>query len=358
MQQWLEKLKANRQVAHLLRMQERFTARLGNQFAAAVTYFSVLSIVPVLMFAFSLLGMVLTVFRPDLMNQVGQLITGQFQDNPIGTQILGLMKNALANWAAVGIVALVIFAYSGATWVANLKSAIRAQMRPDFSEGEKKSNIVVETLTNLGILLVLLVTILLMFTVTAAVTGFSQQVVDFLHLPQGPLTGALLYVAPIPVSIAMGFVLFAFLYRVSYQQRIPRRVLFKGALTGAVGLAALQYLTSFITSLFAGNAAAQVFGPIILVMLFFNLFATLILMIAAWMATFQQQPVYRSPIAKDVGDAPAQMAEPVPMVREAVAQQAMKVGMGTGYVLGAATGVGLGAMVAGVIGWFARLRRP
>jgi membrane protein len=153
-------------------------------------------------------------------------------------------------------------------------------------------------------------------------------------------------------------VLFAFLYRVSYQQRIPRRVLFKGALTGAVGLAALQYLTSFITSLFAGNAAAQVFGPIILVMLFFNLFATLILMIAAWMATFQQQPVYRSPIAKDVGDAPAEMAEPVPMVREAVAQQAMKVGMGTGYVLGAATGVGLGAMVAGVIGWFARLRRP
>ncbi len=358
MPEWLEKLKANPQVAHLLRMQERFTARLGNQFAAAITYFSVLSIVPVLMFAFSLLGMVLTVFRPDLMADVRSLITTQFQNNPIGTQILSIMENALSNWAAIGIIALLIFAYSGATWVANLKSAIRAQMRPDFSEAEKKSNIVVETLTNLGILVALLVTILVMFSVAAAVTAFSEQVIDLLNLPDGPLTTVLLFLAPIPVSLVIGFGLFAFLYRVSYQQPIPRNTFLKGALSGALGLAALQYLASFITGLFSGNAAAALFGPVIIVMLFFNLFATLILMIAAWMATYQQEPVYRSPLAKDVGDAPAEMEEPVPMVREAVAQQAMKVGMGTGYVIGAATGVGLGAVIAGVLGWFARLRRP
>ncbi len=49
MPQWIENLKAKPWIAHLLRMQERFTARLGNQFAAAVTYFSVLSLVPVLL---------------------------------------------------------------------------------------------------------------------------------------------------------------------------------------------------------------------------------------------------------------------------------------------------------------------
>lgn len=41
----------------------RFTARLGNQFAAAMSYFSVLSLVPILMFGFSMLGLTLTVLR-------------------------------------------------------------------------------------------------------------------------------------------------------------------------------------------------------------------------------------------------------------------------------------------------------
>ena len=36
-------------VAHLLRAVDRFSSRLGNQFAAAITYFSVLAIVPVLL---------------------------------------------------------------------------------------------------------------------------------------------------------------------------------------------------------------------------------------------------------------------------------------------------------------------
>ena len=50
------------------------------------------------------------------------------------------------------------------------------------------------------------------------------------------------------------------------------------------------------------------------------------------MATAQVGPVVRSPLAADVVDAPAEFAEPpVPMVREAAAQKAMKVGMGTGY---------------------------
>ena len=128
MPQWLEKLKEKPAIAHLWRMQERFTARLGNQFAGAITYFSVLSIVPVLMFGFSVLGMVLTVLRPDLLDTVRDLISGEFKEAPLGTQVIGIMENALRNWASLGIVAIAVFAWSGANWVANLKSAIRAQL--------------------------------------------------------------------------------------------------------------------------------------------------------------------------------------------------------------------------------------
>lgn len=81
-------------------------------------------------------------------------------------------------------------------------------------------------------------------------------------------------------------------------------------------------------------------------MLFFNLFATLILLIAAWMSTYEEPKPYRSPLADDVPDPDPDLDEPVAVVRRKVAEHAVRVGMGTGWMLGAATGVGLGALVA------------
>jgi len=359
MLEWLEKQKARPWIAHLLRMQERFTARLGNQFAAAVTYFSVLSLVPILSFSFAMIGMTLTVLRPDLLEDVRSLLADQFEGQPLGDQIITVMDQALGSWATIGIISLAIFAWAGASWVANLKSAIRAQLRADFDTAEKKANIVVETLINLGTLLCALVAILVMFALSAVATSLSGWVISLLQLPPGFGTSLLVNLAPIPVSLVIGFALFAFLFKMSAEQEIPTRTWVIGSATGAVGLMALQFLATFLTGMFSGNAAAVIFGPVIVMMLFFNLFSTLILMIAAWMATGYAEPVYRSPLAKDVADPTPVMAEPVPMVREAVAQQAMRVGLGTGWALGAATGVGLGAIIAGVVAWFGRLlRRP
>lgn len=355
MPQWLEKLKEKPWIAHLLRMQERFVARLGNQFAGAITYFSVLSIVPVLMFGFSMLGMVLTVFRPDLLDDVRNLINAEFKNAPLGDQVIGIMENALRNWATLSIVALAVFAWSGANWVANLKSAIRAQLRPTLDVAEKKSNIVVETLANLGILVALMVTILAMLALSTVATLLAGSIVEWLHLPASILTTLALRLVPILMNIVVGFGLFAFLYRVSYQQPIPRRIWLIGALMGSIGLAILQVAAATIGGMFAGNAAATVFGPIIVAMLFLNIFATLILMIAAWMATYEPPPVYRSPLAQDVADPPAEMVDPLPTVRRAVAERGMRVGIGAGWVLGAATGVGLGAIIAGIAAWFRRL---
>ncbi len=355
MPQWLEKLKEKPWIAHLLRMQERFVARLGNQFAGAITYFSVLSIVPVLMFGFSMLGMVLTVFRPDLLDDVRNLINAEFENAPLGDQVIGIMENALRNWATLSIVALAVFAWSGANWVANLKSAIRAQLRPTLDVAEKKSNIVVETLANLGILVALMVTILAMLALSTVATLLAGSIVEWLHLPASILTTLALRLVPILMNIVVGFGLFAFLYRVSYQQPIPRRIWLIGALMGSIGLAILQVAAATIGGMFAGNAAATVFGPIIVAMLFLNIFATLILMIAAWMATYEPPPVYRSPLAQDVADPPAEMVDPLPTVRRAVAERGMRVGIGAGWVLGAATGVGLGAIIAGIAAWFRRV---
>ena len=53
-QQVQEKVKGLKHVpavAHVLRMNTRYATRLGNQFAGAITYFSLLAMVPIIMFA-------------------------------------------------------------------------------------------------------------------------------------------------------------------------------------------------------------------------------------------------------------------------------------------------------------------
>ena len=75
------------------------------------------------------------------------------------------------------------------------------------------------------------------------------------------------------------------------QVKFPFRIIAWGALFGSAGLFVLQYLTGFLMGKFAGNPAAAVFGPVITLMLFFNLFARLNLYVAAWIATSVQPAV-------------------------------------------------------------------
>lgn len=58
------KVQRNPVIAHLLRAAERFNDRLGNQFGAAITYFSFLSMIPILMVSFAAAGFVLPGIRP------------------------------------------------------------------------------------------------------------------------------------------------------------------------------------------------------------------------------------------------------------------------------------------------------
>ena len=73
MLQWWAEFSQKPFVAHLLRAVERFNVRGGIQLAAAVTYFSVLALVPILMLAFSALGLTLTVLRPEALGTIENL---------------------------------------------------------------------------------------------------------------------------------------------------------------------------------------------------------------------------------------------------------------------------------------------
>ncbi len=367
MKDWLIRMRSRPQVAHLERTIARFMERLGLQFAAAITYFSVLALVPVLLFAFSILGFVLVELRPDLIEQVVDQFAGALGGFDADTRksLVSVIDNALRNYTAVGVVGLLSAAYSGAGWIGNVKKAVRAQWRTDFDEAEPKVNIAKLILINLGTLLGTLVLVGITFGLASVSTGLTGIILRTLGLDDVGWAPWVLRIAPVVVSIGAGWLLFMFLYTALPSNRKPWRAVRRGALIGSIGLAILQYLTGFLIATFQGNVAAQLFGPVIAVMLFFNLFSILILLVAAWIATWEvpevrpaddltsrMREITREATGLQEGD-----VEPEPVVAQPVAVRSVRIGMGMGYLTGAATGVGLGAAVASAFGWWHR-RRP
>ena len=371
MKNWLEWLSSKPSVAHLLRAVERFFNRLGDQFGAAITYFSVLALIPILLFAFAVLGFVMTVLRPDLINNIVDAFAGAVGAVEPATrqQLVGLVTDTLSNWRGVGIVALLSAVYAGAGWMDSLKKAVRAQWRPDFNMAENQGSIIKWTLVNLVTLVGLIVLIAVTFALASISTALADDLVRLIGLDEIGWLSPVLRIVPIIFSVGAGWLLFMYLFTVVPEDREPWPVVRRGALIGAIGLGVLQYTTGLLFNLFQYNRAASIFGPVIVLMLFFNIFAQLILFVAAWIATANQEavPAIEEKVRFPLAPAGAQGAEedagptvdgrkPV-MVPQPVAIRSVQVGLGAGYITGTATGVGLGAALAWLLSKAVRGRR-
>jgi membrane protein len=266
---------------------------------------------------------------------------------------LDVVNDALSSYWTIGIVGLVAALYTGAKWMGHLKNAVRTQWRPGFDLRPEKINIVIKTLANLGLLLGLLVGMGVMFGLSSLSTPLANTVVDWLGLSEQPWIAPLLRITSIVISIGTGWLIFMYLYTVLPETREPWPMVRRGALLGSVALVAMQFAASYVISAFRGNPAAVIFGPVIVLMLFFNLFAQLVLFVAAWIATAQHEAIpvaseEQQPQQESIADTEAQQEpdEAPNVVPEAVAARSVRAGMSAGYVTGAATGVGLGAALA------------
>jgi membrane protein len=357
----IKRLEQQPWIAHIIRAVERYISRLGSQFAAATTYFSVLAIVPVLMMAFSITGFVLTVVRPGLLDDVADAVAKTLGGTDTATRekIVDLVNNALSNFWAIGIIGLVAALYTGAKWMGHLKNAVRTQWRPGFDLRPQKINIVIKTLGNLLLLLGLLLGMGVTFGLSSLSTSFADTVVGWLGLSDQPWIAPVLRITSVVFSIGAGWLIFMYLYTVLPETREPWSVVRRGALLGSVALVAVQYLASYLINAFSGNPAAAIFGPVIILMLFFNVFAQLTLFIAAWIATADHEAVPISP--EEDSSPPPESEQPEEeepnVVPEAMAARSVRAGLGAGYLTGAATGVGLGAALAYLLSAVVRGRK-
>lgn len=167
---------------HIMLAYERFTERYGTHYAAAVTYFSVLSLVPILMIGFAIAGFVLQ-SQPDLLAELRGAITEAVPDPNLSKQLNDAVTTALESKGTVGIIGLIGAAYSGLGWMGNLRDALTAQW------GHAKENLpFLGTLwRDLLALVGLGLAIVLSFGITALGTGFAELILRWMGLENSRL---------------------------------------------------------------------------------------------------------------------------------------------------------------------------
>ncbi|MDN6530052.1 MAG: YihY/virulence factor BrkB family protein [Brevibacterium sp.] len=268
--------------AHLMRAVKRFGERLGKQFGAAITYFLVLAVMPIAMFTFASLGFVLDVVRPDLLPVVVEQIESNIGGNSSLTEQL---EEFLTSWQSVGIIAILSALYTGQGFIGNLGAAVRAQLHADFDDVVPDQSFIKKILNNVLTLLGLIIGLLLTVALTIVGNGLGSVISETLNL--GGWASSLLRIVPFIITLGAAWLIFMFLFTMLPDHPVGKRAKIRGSLLGAAAFTILLNLATVLVEIFSGNKAAGVFGSIIAIMLTMNIFARIILFVAAWIGTAQ-----------------------------------------------------------------------
>ncbi len=325
-------------VGHLMRMNERFAAQGGNQFAAGVTYFSVLSLFPLLMLVFAGLGFFLNA-RPDLMQQIQDQVT-QSIDGDLGEMVNDLIASAIDQRGAVAGIGLLTTLWSGLGWMNNLRVGVSAMWNLDADEG---GNFVTKKLWDLLGLIGLIVLFVVAFAVTAlGVSSWTNTLLEYVGLDEVPGARVLVWVVGLLVGVLANFLVMLWVVMFLPRTKVPVKSGMKGALLGAVIFEVIKQFAGVIISSLTGNPAGAIFGPLISLMVVMYLIWRVVLYVSAWTATTEES----------LRLAPAEVPEPAVInVRAGAARQETR-STGTGKAVG--VGAAIGALGVGVVSLLTR----
>ncbi|MBP2195623.1 inner membrane protein YhjD [Pantoea cypripedii] len=279
---WFQAIPA---VAHFLRALERFNDRLGSQFGAAITYFSFLSLIPILMVSFAAVGFVLA-SNQDLLTELINKIVNSISDPNLANTLKSTVNTAIQQRATVGLTGLLLALYSGINWMGNLREAIRAQSRdvwerkPDDQEKFWKRYIR-DFISLTGLMLALVITLSL-----TSVAGAAQAaIVHALGLDHIEWLRPAMTVIALAISIFANYLLFLWIFWILPRHKPRKKALFRGTLLAAIGFEVIKFVMTITLPKLATSPSGAAFGSVLGLMAFFYFFARLTLFCAAWIAT-------------------------------------------------------------------------
>ena len=319
---------------HVVRAGARYTERHGDHYAAAITYFSVLALVPILMVAFAVAGLILR-SQPALLDQIQAGITAQVPGS-LGTTINDVIDQAIKSAGAVGVFGLLGALYSGIGWMGNLREALSEQ----WAQPPETPNVVKKTIFDLLALVGLGLALVLSFVVSAAGNAFGALLLDLVGL--GDVGWARFLLGLFAILLGLGANWLVFMWVISRLPRAPvaARSAVKAAVLGAIGFEILKQVMQIYLSSVTSSPAGAAFGPIIGLMVFAFFMSRFILFVTAWAAT----------AAENEQDEPVEVPAPAIIRPEVVVRSGPTPGLAAGLL-------GVGAAVGGLLGFRATRRR-
>lgn len=257
-QAWLDRV---------VRAYRRYDAARGDFYAAAITYFSVFALFPLLMVGFAVVGFVLA-GRPDLLaaldSRVKSAVSGDFAG-----QVLSLMDAAIASRASVGVIGLATALWAGLSWMSNLREALSAMWGiTDDSAG---------WLSRKGSDLLALVSAFVAILLTLGLTALADPSVPGLPTLLRPLS--------LLASVLVAWLMFTWMIARLPRTPVDMRSAARAGLLAAVGFEVFKQLGSLYLRLVMHGPAGVTFGPVLGLMVFAYVTARLILFAAAWAAS-------------------------------------------------------------------------
>ena len=264
---------------HLVRAATRYTDKHGDHYAAAITFFSILALVPLLMVAFAAAAFVLA-NDPELLARLQQGITASAPPG-LGGLLNQVVDQAIAQRNAVGVIGLLGALFSGLGWMSNLREALSEQ----WDQRGEPPGLVKRYGSDLLAMIGLGLAFGLSFAVTVVATGLSNTVLGVLGLGDVGWAHVLFVVAGIGITLAANWLVFLWVIARLPREPVTLRSAARAALLAAVGFVILQQVMTVYIGSVTSSPAGAAFGPIIGLLVFANFVSRFILFVTAWAAT-------------------------------------------------------------------------
>ncbi len=264
---------------HLLRAATRYSTQKGDFYAAGITYYTVLALVPIIMVAVAALGFALAGDAARLMS-VQENITSSVPGNLQGT-VKELVQGAIKSRTSVGVVGLVGALYAGLGWMNNIRTALTAQWEQEHTGPSFLKKKILDLGALVGLFLALVASVLLSALGSTA-TGFVLELVHLNTVPGAFLVTRLLAIA---LSIAATWAVFTWVIARLPREAVSARSGMRAALLAAVAFEVLKQIMAFYLPTIVKGPAGTVFGPVLGILVFVFFTSRVLLFSTAWAAT-------------------------------------------------------------------------
>ncbi len=282
----LDRLRADHPwLDHLVRAGARYVDKHGNHYAGAITYFSVLASVPLLMIVFAGAGYVL-LGHQALLAELRTAIAHAVPPD-VAPLIDSIVDVAIDQRYAVGVVGLAVALYSGLAWMGNLRAALSEQWDQRAMRPPVVRRLGADLLAILGLGLALGIS----FAITAVGTGLSRTAPGWVGLGDQGSARAFSVVVGLAVTLAADWLVFVWVVARLPREAVTWRSAVRAAVLGAAGLAVLQQVMTVYLAVVTNSPAGAAFGPVLGLLVFANVVSRFVLFVTAWAATLpENQP--------------------------------------------------------------------